>query len=116
MGQEKIEVDAGTIRAILDNIVENAIRHSPPGGQVDIVLERIGGSMLIEVTDDGPGIPPELLERVFDRFYRMPEPAREGTGIGLAIALAAARRSGMGITLRNREGAGLCARITAPLD
>jgi two-component system OmpR family sensor kinase/two-component system sensor histidine kinase QseC len=113
--EENIEVDAGTMRTILDNVVENAIRHSPPGAQVDIAIERVGGSMRIEVMDSGSGIPPELLERVFDRFYRVPGPAREGTGIGLAIAQAAARRGGWGITLYNREGAGLCARITVPL-
>ena len=64
------------------------------------------------MVDTGPGIPPELLPRVFDRFFRVPGSHARGSGLGLAIAQAAAQRCGLRITLRNREDrSGLIARV-----
>jgi two-component system OmpR family sensor kinase/two-component system sensor histidine kinase QseC len=71
--------------------------------------------LIIDISDTGPGIPPEALPRVFDRFYRLPDSGSEGSGIGLAIARAAARRSHMEVALINRdEPHGLIARISIP--
>jgi signal transduction histidine kinase len=74
---------------------------------------------VLDVIDHGPGIPPEALARVFDRFYRVPGTAAEGSGLGLAIAQMAAQRNGMRIELINRsddEGRvrGLIARVHLP--
>jgi two-component system, OmpR family, sensor kinase len=69
---------------------------------------------VIEVIDNGPGIPPELLSRVFDRFFRVPGSQARGSGLGLAIAQAAATRCGLRVLLRNRDdGTGLIARVEA---
>jgi len=82
---------------------------------VDIASREEGGQAVIEVSDTGPGIPPEALLRVFDRFYRLPDSASEGSGIGLAIVRAAARRNHMEVALTNRdEPQGLIARISIP--
>jgi signal transduction histidine kinase len=67
-------------------LVENAIRHTPPGTQVSIRAGTAGGSAFLEVEDDGPGIPDEYAEHVFERFYRIEGNRASGSGLGLAIA------------------------------
>jgi two-component system OmpR family sensor kinase len=104
------------LRSIFGNLIDNALRHSPEGGVVDVRLHAAGGQPVVDVVDNGPGIPPEALERAFDRFYRVPGTAAEGSGLGLAIAQMAAGRNGMRIVLDNRRderGAvlGLIARV-----
>ena len=100
------------LRSVLDNLIENALRYTPEGGVVDVSLTHDAGKLVIEVIDTGPGIPQELLDRVFDRFFRVPGTGARGSGLGLAIARGAAQRCGMNISLRNREGtSGLIARV-----
>jgi two-component system OmpR family sensor kinase len=97
---------------LLSNLVDNAIRYTPAGGTVDVVLVRDAGTIRIEVRDTGPGIPDNELERVFDRFYRGADAQVQGSGLGLAIAARIANRLGLALTLHNRsDGRGLCARI-----
>ncbi|MGV3571008.1 MAG: ATP-binding protein [Ramlibacter sp.] len=105
---------AGDLRSLLDNLIENALRYTPEGGVVDVRVLNEQGRVALEVVDTGPGIPPELLPRVFDRFFRVPGSGSGGSGLGLAIAQAAARRCGLAITLRNRDDrSGLIARVEA---
>lgn len=100
------------LRSVVDNLIENALRYAPEGSVVDVRIGSAQGRLLIEVEDAGPGIPPELQGRVFDRFFRVPGSDAGGSGLGLAIAQAAAKRCGLRITLRNREGrSGLVARV-----
>jgi two-component system, OmpR family, sensor kinase len=104
----------GDLRSVLDNLIENALRYTPEGGVVDVRLVADGGKPAVEVIDTGPGIPPDLLGRVFDRFFRVPGSQARGSGLGLAIAQAAAQRCGLRIELRNRsDRSGLVARIEA---
>jgi two-component system, OmpR family, sensor kinase len=104
----------GDLRSVLDNLIENALRYTPEGGVVDVRLVNEGGRPAVEVIDTGPGIPPELIARVFDRFFRVPGGEARGSGLGLAIAQAAAQRCGLRIRLRNREDrSGLVARVEA---
>jgi signal transduction histidine kinase len=81
--------DQNRIHEVLTNLLSNAVRHSPAGGTVRVRGEQVPGGVRIEVSDEGAGIPPEHLERIFDRFYRV-DPARGsgagGAGLGLAIA------------------------------
>lgn len=105
---------AGDLRSLLDNLIENALRYTPEGGVVDVRVLQDQGRLALEVVDTGPGIPPELLPRVFDRFFRVPGNGASGSGLGLAIAQAAARRCGLAVTLRNRDDrSGLIARVEA---
>lgn len=105
---------AGDLRSLLDNLIENALRYTPEGGVVDVRLLHERGRVAVEVVDTGPGIPQELLPRVFDRFFRVPGNGSTGSGLGLAIAQAAAQRCGLVLTLRNREDrSGLVARVEA---
>lgn len=103
---------AGDLRSLLDNLIENALRYTPEGGVVDVRLVQEQGRMAVEVVDTGPGIPQDLLPRVFDRFFRVPGNGANGSGLGLSIAQAAAQRCGLSLTLRNREDrTGLIARV-----
>jgi two-component system OmpR family sensor kinase len=103
---------AGDLRSLVDNVIENALRYTPEGGVVDVRVLNEQGRLAVEVVDTGPGIPQELLPRVFDRFFRVPGNGSNGSGLGLAIAQAAAQRAGLLLTLRNRQDrSGLIARI-----
>ena len=98
-----------SMAALLDNVVGNAIKYSPDGARVDVCLDA---GPCITVTDQGPGIPPALRARVFERFYRVPGQDQAGSGLGLAIAERAAARNGARLTLDGRpDGRGLAVRI-----
>jgi two-component system OmpR family sensor kinase len=105
----EVRGDADALRAMLGNIVENAIKYTPEGGTVDVSVSADGGPCFI-VQDSGPGIPEDQLARVFDRFYRVPGTAVRGSGLGLAIAKEVADAHGATIALRN-TGHGLRAEI-----
>ncbi len=79
-----LDVDPVRIREVLVNLVANALRYSPPGSRVRIAAQLSGPSVNVSVVDQGPGIPPDLLPSVFDRFVKSPE--SRGSGLGLAIA------------------------------
>jgi signal transduction histidine kinase len=85
----RLRVDPARMRQVLGNLVANAIRHSPDGGRIVLTARANGGRPRLEVVDEGPGIPADELERVFERFYRS-DRARSGdeggAGLGLAIA------------------------------
>lgn len=85
----RLRVDPARMRQVLGNVVANAIRHSPDGGRIVLTARANGGRPRLEVVDEGPGIPADELERVFERFYRS-DRARSGVeggaGLGLAIA------------------------------
>ena len=81
--------DPERLQQVVANLLDNAVRHSPPEGRVSLVAYNGGPTTTIAVEDDGPGIPPEDAQRVFERFYRS-DAARSskdgGSGLGLAIA------------------------------
>jgi len=89
--------DHDRLRQVLDNLLANALRHTPPGGHVEVSLASRRGSVQLTVADDGDGIPAEHLPHVFERFYRA-DPARGratgGSGIGLTIARALVQAHG----------------------
>jgi signal transduction histidine kinase len=103
------------LKAMLSNLVCNAVKY---GGGAEVSLARIDGHAVIEVRDDGPGIPSEDLERVFEPFFRGERSRNRdtgGIGLGLASARAVARAHGGDVMLENRESAGLLARVTLPV-
>lgn len=79
------------LRELLSNVVDNAVKYTPAGGTVTIRCGLVGARALLEVEDDGPGIPAEERTRVLDRFYRVQGTGGEGNGLGLAIAQEIAR-------------------------
>jgi two-component system sensor histidine kinase TctE len=82
---------AWLLRELLGNLVDNAVKYTPPGGTVTIRCGRLAEQVFLEVEDNGPGIPADALPRVLERFYRVPGTAGEGNGLGLAIADEIAR-------------------------
>jgi two-component system sensor histidine kinase QseC len=102
--------------SLIDNLLDNAIKYSPDHGAVHVDLRREGASAVLRIADQGPGIAPELRERVFDRFFRDPRQAQGGSGLGLAIARAAAVQHGGEIVLDAVDGgAGLLVAVRLPL-
>lgn len=86
-GDAGIRCDAYWMFEVLANIVKNACEHTPADGDVRISIQPADGEVLIRVEDDGGGVPPEALSRLFDRFYRSSQPA-DGRGVGLGLAIA----------------------------
>jgi signal transduction histidine kinase len=101
--------DPGRIHEVVTNLLSNAVRHSPDGGQVTVAASETPGGVRIVVSDDGTGVPPEDIERIFDRFYRV-DAARDsgagGAGLGLAIARSIVELHGGSIKAESRRPAG----------
>jgi len=101
--------DAERIHQVLFNLVDNAVRFTPPGGEIRVTARPDGDRVQVIVTDTGVGIQPEHLPRVFERFYRV-DPARSrddgGTGIGLAIARSIVESHGGRIVAESDPGHG----------
>ena len=110
----RVEGDAGALRTLVGNLIDNAIRYTPAGGRVDVNVRRHDGVPVIEVADTGPGIPPAERARVFDRFYRRAGESQPGSGLGLAIVKAIADRHGARVELDAAPAGGLLVRVVFP--
>lgn len=80
-----VSADIGLIERVLENLIENALRYTPPGGRITVILSRMGENIVTRVTDTGCGIPPEELPHVFDRYHQVGNKHEKGAGLGLAI-------------------------------
>jgi two-component system phosphate regulon sensor histidine kinase PhoR len=100
------------------NLLDNALRHTPPGGSIDVELAPVGGVALLRVVDTGDGIPTRDLERVFERFYRVDEArtrATGGTGLGLAIVKHVVESHGGSVGVESELGLGSTFTVRLPL-
>ncbi len=112
-----LDADPDRLAQVLRNLVANAVRHTSPEGHIDISIGSDDGEAVFAVSDDGTGIEPDRLERIFDRFYRTDEGrAREegGSGLGLAIARAIVEAHGGTITAESPPGRGATIRFQIP--
>jgi two-component system OmpR family sensor kinase len=117
-GQEggPVICDRGEIRMLIGNLLDNAVRYTPPGGKADVAITMFGGSVKLDIVDSGPGIPEKDLPRLFDRFVRLGTADMDGSGLGLAIVKAIASRHSAKVSVRNREGQpGLSVAVIFPL-
>ena len=113
-GPVTIAGDSPRLREMLDNLVDNAVRYTPEGGRVTVHVHE-GPAPRIDVRDDGPRIPADERERVFERFHRMLGNMEEGSGLGLAIAREIASIHGAAIELTDdADGVGNCFRVVFP--
>ena len=111
-----IKADPEALRVMVGNLVDNAVRYSPAGGQVDVTVMRNANQALLTVQDSGPGIPLADRERVFDRFYRGQGLDGHGSGLGLAIVKRIADRHHATVRLDNGPNrSGLRASVSFPL-
>ncbi|HKD43950.1 MAG TPA: ATP-binding protein [Myxococcaceae bacterium] len=111
---DQLELDPDRVGLVLNNLISNAIRHTPEGGRVSIRVGRSGGSTRFEVTDSGEGIPPEYQKRVFEKFFRVPGSASGGAGLGLSISREIVEAHGGEIGLESRPGYGSTFWFTLP--
>lgn len=113
-----VRADRFVLRDAIANLVDNAIKYGPQGSQIDITVRADTTEAALTVSDQGPGIPVEHRERMFDRFYRVDEGRSRGmggTGLGLAIAKWAVEANGGQIAFVP-AGGGATFRITLPLS
>lgn len=112
-----VELDYLMIDQVLTNLIENALHHTPENSPIEITASSTATELIVSVADRGPGIPPEDLERIFDKFYRVLGGAREagGTGVGLAVCRGLIEAHNGRIWAENRAGGGSVFRFTLPL-
>jgi two-component system sensor histidine kinase MtrB len=106
---------------MIGNLIDNAIRHAPPGSSVRVDLDRSSTGYVIAVRDQGPGVPDEIRPHIFERFYRgdaarQRGPTRDGAGLGLALARWIARSHGGDVDLVRSSGSGSTFVIALPSD
>lgn len=109
-----VAADPARLRQVLANLVDNALKHSPRGGEVEVRLREAHGRLRIAVADEGPGIPPAKQERIFERFYRGSERA-PGMGLGLYLARELAQAMEGTITVESEPGRGATFTVELPL-
>lgn len=112
-----IEADPDRLTQVLRNLVRNAVTHTKPGDQVNVAAHARDGQLEITVSDTGPGIPPDQLERIFERFHRVDGGRSRdtgGSGLGLAIARAIVEAHGGSIYAESSRDAGATFHIELP--
>jgi two-component system sensor histidine kinase KdpD len=124
-GLPLIRCDAVLMVQLIDNLVDNALKHAGTEGPVEVTAQVRDGRMVVGVRDRGPGVSAELLPRLFEPFSRgeqaataraSPAPRARGTGVGLALCRAIARVHGGELTVRQRRGGGACFEVSLPLE
>ncbi|HEY3211434.1 MAG TPA: HAMP domain-containing sensor histidine kinase [Actinomycetota bacterium] len=113
-----VDADPDRLQLALDALIENAVKHTTPDDSIEISLRRRGQAAAVRVADTGTGIPPEALERIFDRFARA-DPARSrdggGVGLGLSVVKAVAEAHGGSVDVRSSLGKGSTFSLRLPL-
>ena len=102
----RILADAGRVVQVVSNVVGNAVKFTPAGGQIRVRAAAAGDDVRIEVADTGPGLPADQLPHVFDRFWQARRTGRVGIGLGLAIAKGIVEAHGGHIGVESEEGKG----------
>jgi signal transduction histidine kinase len=118
-GELPVDGNPDELHRMVLNLLDNAARHTPPGSLITLRLRRAGREVLVEVADDGPGVPAGLRDQIFERFVRGDGPADTavagGSGLGLAIVRAVAESHGGGAEVTESESGGALFRVRLPL-
>ncbi|MBU6492316.1 MAG: DUF4118 domain-containing protein [Burkholderiales bacterium] len=116
-GLPLLNFDAVLLERLFTNLLENAAKYTPPGSSIDIDVRRDGDQVLATITDNGPGLPPGMETRIFDKFTRgETESAKPGVGLGLAICRAIAEAHGGKIKAENLAGRGARFILSLPIE
>jgi signal transduction histidine kinase len=110
-----VHADRARVLQVLSNLVGNALKFTPPGGEVTVIAERAGDAVVFRVADTGEGIAPEHLPRLFDRFWQAERGTRTGLGLGLAIAKGIVEAHGGRIWAESEPGRGSSFYFTLPV-
>lgn len=114
-----VEVDLDKLTQVLDNIISNALKYSPEGGQITFRARELNEMIELSISDQGMGIPKDNLKKIFERFYRVDKARTRkmgGSGLGLAIAKEMVEAHGGEIWARSEEGKGTTIYLTLPYD
>jgi signal transduction histidine kinase len=113
-----VEGDRARIKQVVVNLLDNAIKYTPPGGTITLNVRAQGGNAVLEVADTGMGIPADALAHIFERFFRV-DKARSrdagGAGLGLAIVKSICAAHGGSVEVESAEGKGSRFRVELPL-
>ncbi len=115
-----VELDYLQMDQVLTNLIENAVRYTPPESPIEVSAQIDGEQMVISISDRGPGIPQADKERIFDKFYRVLSTQRNaatipGSGLGLAVSKGLVEAHGGHIWVEDRPGGGSLFRFTLPV-
>ncbi|HEU4456092.1 MAG TPA: ATP-binding protein [Longimicrobium sp.] len=111
----EVAIDTGRIHQVVGNLLGNALKFTPAGGRIVLAAEVAPGEVRVSVADTGPGIAPEHLPHVFDRFWKTRSQNRHGAGLGLAIASGIVEAHGGRLWVESEHGAGSTFRFTLPV-
>jgi two-component system sensor histidine kinase KdpD len=114
-GLPLVPMDFVLTQQALSNLLSNAARHTPPGTPVAVTAAVENGALVLMVADGGPGIPGDVLPRIFDKFYRAPNAATGGTGLGLSLVKGFIEAQGGGVTAENGAKGGMVFTLRLPL-
>lgn len=109
-----VDVDRRSLERVVGNLLDNAVAHAP-GAAVGLTARVADGVLTLTVVDDGPGVPDEALEHLFDRFFKADRSRQGGSGLGLAIARRHAHLMGGELVAHRRNGGGLAFQLTVPV-
>ncbi len=112
-----IEGDETQITSMFTNLVDNAVKYTPPGGVVEVIGDAAGGGISVSVSDTGIGIPRDKLSRLFERFYRVDKARSKetgGTGLGLSIVRHIAEKHGGRVSVQSAPGEGSTFTVHPP--
>jgi signal transduction histidine kinase len=113
-----VEGDRTRLQQVIVNLIDNAIKYTQEGGKIEVSVGKEGNTAVLEVSDNGPGIPPECLSHVFERFYRADKArsrASGGAGLGLSIVKAICAAHSAEVKVSSQEGPGSRFRVELPL-
>jgi two-component system sensor histidine kinase KdpD len=112
-----VPIDAVLVEQVLLNILENATKYTPAGSVIELDARYDKPNVVVSIADRGPGVPPPLLDKIFEKFYRLPhEREGDGAGLGLAICRGIVEAHGGRIWAENRTGGGATFSFTIPID
>jgi two-component system sensor histidine kinase KdpD len=111
-----VPLDAVLIEQVLVNLLENAVKYTPPGSPLEVGASTRPGGVEVVVADHGPGIPPGEEKRIFDKFYRVNAASGGGVGLGLAICRGIVMAHGGQLFVQNRAGGGAIFRFQLPVE
>jgi signal transduction histidine kinase len=108
--------DADRLRQLVDNLISNAVKFSTTGGEVRVLARQDDSRVIVRVADDGPGIPPEEHDQIFEKFGRAVGSPKPGTGLGLFLARSFAEAHGGSLDVESQPGEGSAFTLTIPLN
>jgi signal transduction histidine kinase len=117
-GLPNVNVDQGKLQRVMINLVENALKFTPSGGEVVVKTEMANSGIIVHVEDSGPGIPDEYREKIFERFVQVPDQLgrQRGIGLGLTFCRLTIEAHGGKIWVDSRPGGGSVFSFFLPLD